>query len=219
MTSVITPAFNVARTLNRAHQSLHLQDGDWEHIIVDDGSTDSTARVIDKLLEDPRVTRLSQPNGGPGSALNLGIRSARGRYIAFLDADDEYLPEHVSAHIRAMDRDPSLDVLWGGMEVVSGRVEDLLVPDAEKGSGLISVMDCVVQGTLFVRRKVFETCMFSEDRAIWWQDYEFVQRASREYHVRRFHQATYRYYRDSGKSLVDRAKAAAAMPWLERNDF
>jgi glycosyltransferase involved in cell wall biosynthesis len=206
MTSVITPAFNAALTLKRAHDSLRVQSSEWEHIVVDDGSTDATAHVIATLTG---VTALSKPNGGPGSALNLGIRAAAGRYIAFLDADDEYLPEHLSAHVSVMEQNPAIDILWGGMEVVSDRPEDLLVPDAENG-GLISVMDCVVQGTLFARREVFATCMFSEDRAIWWQDYEFVQRARREYNVRRFHQATYRYYRDSGKSLVDRAKSASS---------
>lgn len=209
MTSVITPAFNAAATLERAHASLRLQQGDWEHIIVNDGSTDATAQVIARLSADSRVTGLTKPNGGPGSALNLGIRAAKGRYIAFLDADDEYLPEHIGAHVRAMEENSAVDILWGSIEVITSRPEDLYVPDVEKGSGLIPVTDCIVQGTLFVRREVFEKHMFTEDRAIWWQDYEFVQRARRDHNVQRFAPVTYRYYRNSGNSLVDRAKAVA----------
>jgi glycosyltransferase involved in cell wall biosynthesis len=204
MISVITPAFNAARTLRRAHESLLQQSVEWEHIIVDDGSTDATREVIASL---PRAIALSKPNGGPGSALNFGIRFAAGEYIAFLDADDEYLPDHLSAHTAAMDRDPSLDLLWGGMEVIAAHERDTVVPDVEKGEGLISISECVVQGTLFARRRIFETLQFTEDRAIWWQDYDFVQRAGREYKVERFHLPTYRYYRNTGSSLVDRAKA------------
>ncbi|MCU1259545.1 MAG: glycosyl transferase [Bryobacterales bacterium] len=205
MISVLTPAFNAAGTLRRAHDSLLVQEcRAWEHIIVNDGSTDATAEVIAQLSRDPRVIPLSKPNGGPGSALNAGIRAATGSYIAFLDADDEFLPQHLSAHIAAMEKDPTVDLFWGGAEVIADRVEETLVPDVETGHGLISVSECVVQGTLFARRRIFDTCLFTEDRAIWWQDYEFVQRVRRDYNVQRFYSATYRYYRNSGNSLIDR---------------
>jgi glycosyltransferase involved in cell wall biosynthesis len=206
LVSVITPAYNCAGTLVRAWNSLAAQQGWWENIIVDDGSTDETPRVVAKLAADPRVTVLRKPNGGPGSALNAGIDVASGAYIAFLDADDEYLAGHLSSRIAFMTEHPDVDVLWGGVEVVASRPEDLLVPDAAAGHGMIAITECVVQGTLVVRRHVFDTVRFTEDRAVWWQDFEFVERARRTFKVARFELPTYRYYRDSGASLVDRAK-------------
>ena len=209
--SVVTPAFNAEHTLRRAHASVRTQSYDqWEHVIVDDGSTDGTSEVIAELAADRRVKSVRTKNGGTGWALNLGIEAARGEYIAFLDADDEYLRNHVSARVEAMERQPNVDVLWGGFEVIADSPEAALVPDVEKGSGFIPVFDCVVQGTIFVRRRVFDTCRFTTDRAIWFQDYEFVQRARLEYSVSRFETKTYRYYRDSGTSQVDRAKVAWA---------
>jgi glycosyltransferase involved in cell wall biosynthesis len=158
------------------------------------------------LSRDPRVTVIRQANAGQGAALNAGLRHASAEFIAFLDADDEYLPDHISAHLAFLDADPSVDLLWGGLEVVVSRPEDALVPDMDQGSGFIHVSDCVVMGTIFARRRVFDTCRFVEDRDVWWKDYELVQAARRHFRVERFPHATYRYYRNSGASLVDQAK-------------
>jgi glycosyltransferase involved in cell wall biosynthesis len=206
--SVITPAFNAASTLLRAHASVRAQmHAAWEHIIVDDGSSDDTSLIIAEMVKDPRVSAAAVSNGGAGSALNVGLQMALGNYIAFLDADDEFLPDHLLSHWLTMQERPEVDLFWGGMEVIAERYEDTLVPDVEKGTGLIPVADCIVQGTIFGRRKVFLDFRFSEDRTVWYQDYEFVQRVRTRYNVQKFAQKTYRYYRNSGQSTVDRIKA------------
>jgi hypothetical protein len=132
---------------------------------------------------------------------------AAGEFIAFLDADDEYLADHVAAHVRAMQEHVGADLWWGGVEVIANRPEDVMVPDIETADRLISVHDCVVQGTIFARREVFREFRFTEDRAIWWHDSELVGRVRRRFRVERFNGTTYRYYRNSGTSMVDRAKA------------
>jgi len=89
--SIITPAFNTAATLVRAYQSVQVQTfTDWEYLIVDDGSSDDTARLTADLARtDSRVRPvILTTNSGAGTALNVAIRQATGRYIAFLDADD-----------------------------------------------------------------------------------------------------------------------------------
>jgi glycosyltransferase involved in cell wall biosynthesis len=206
--SIITPAYNVANTLRRAYASVRDQSySGWEIVIVDDGSTDETPFVLNDLLQDPRVSATVVPNGGTGSALNVGLQRGLGSYIAFLDADDEFLPDHLRSHIVAMNDDPQIDLFWGGMEVIADSNEDTLVPDVENGNALIPVCGCIVQGTLFGRRNVFSDFRFSEDRSIWYQDYEFVQRVRTKYNVHQFERPTYRYYRNSGRSTVDRIKA------------
>lgn len=205
--SILTATYNSAHTLVRACTSLRGQTiGNWQHIIVDDGSTDDTPQVLATFTHDSRVTVIRQPNAGQGAALNTGLNHATGQFIAFLDADDEYLPHHLAAHLTHMDAHPAVDLLWGGLEVVVARPEDAFVPDMDAGAGLIHVSECVVLGTLFTRRHVFDACRFVEDRAVWWKDYELVQAARRHFRVERFPHETYRYYRNSGVSLVDQAK-------------
>ncbi len=92
--SVIIPTYNRARLLPRAINSVLSQSfGDFELILVDDGSQDDTQQVMMKIT-DPRVRYFRQnENRGQNPALNFGVSQARGEYIAFLDSDDEWLPE------------------------------------------------------------------------------------------------------------------------------
>jgi glycosyltransferase involved in cell wall biosynthesis len=205
--SVITSAFNAAATIERAYRSVCAQTyGDWEYIVVDDGSSDETAAIAGGFA-DARVIA-GGVNVGTGAALNRGVREARGSYLAFLDADDEFLPDHIEAHVKAMEENPAIDLWWGGMELVINDESQAWVPDAERGVGLIRVSECVVQGTLFVRRRVFEEVLYPEDRKIWCQDFDFFRRAEKAgFRSQRFLLPTYRYYRDSGKSFTDRLKA------------
>ena len=185
-----------------------LNIADWEYIVVDDGSADQTAEIA-YGFGDPRVRTLVRiANSGTGAALNAGVRQATGRYLAFLDADDEFLPEHLAAHVKVMEDEPKIDLLWGGIELVVKEESQAWVPDLDRGQGLIHVGECVVQGTLFVRRPVCDAVLYSEDRSVWYQDFEFMQRVKAAgFNVQRFRLPTYRYYRDSGSSQMDRAKA------------
>ena len=95
--SVIVPAYQSAVTIGRAIESVLRQTcRPRELIIIDDGSTDATEKAIDHALADPgeiNVIRLQQPNKGAAAARNLGIGRASGKYLAFLDADDEWHPD------------------------------------------------------------------------------------------------------------------------------
>ena len=205
LVSVITPVFNMAHTLLRAFESLKAQSGLWQYIIIDDGSTDDTPRVIEGIAQDARVLSARTAKRGIGAALNTALDLATGDFVAFLDADDEYLPNHLSSHLTAMSQHPEVDVLWGGLEVIVNSPEDTLVPDIAAGFGLISIHDCVTQGTMFVRRHVFDTVRFAEDIQCW-HDYEFIRTVEGQFNVMRLHESTYRYYRNTTTSLVDRMK-------------
>ena len=209
LVSVITPVFNGARTLQRAFDSLKAQTGRcrWQYIVVDDGSTDDTPRVIEAIAGDTGIVHTRTANRGTSAAHNTALELATGDFVAFLDADDEYLPNHLSAHLAALAAHPEVDIFWGGLEVVADSPDDLLAPDVAAGFGFISIHECVTQGTMFVRRRVFESLRFTEDRDVWWHDYDFIQRAQRHFNVRQFHEPTYRYYRNTAASAVDRLKA------------
>jgi teichuronic acid biosynthesis glycosyltransferase TuaG len=105
LVSVITPVWNARATLERTIASVRAQSlGDWEMLLVDDGSTDGSAALIAEAgAADPRLRALSTGrNGGAGVARNLGIRASRGRYVAFLDADDRWRPEKLARQIGFM---------------------------------------------------------------------------------------------------------------------
>lgn len=94
LVSVIVPAFNAEKTLRRCANSILVQDFDeLELILVDDGSTDKTGEIIDEYIKkDGRVKKLFSGGGGAAKARNLGILQAKGKYVWFVDADDEILP-------------------------------------------------------------------------------------------------------------------------------
>ena len=101
--SVVIPLYNKAPHVGRALRSVSAQTfRDFEVIIVDDGSTDGGAREVE-AHEDRRVRLVTQANAGPGAARNRGISEARGELLAFLDADDEWLPEFLEEGVRALD--------------------------------------------------------------------------------------------------------------------
>ena len=102
--SVVTAAFNARREITRALNSVAAQS--WpvlEHIVVDDGSDDDTSAVVEGFGNTRTVRLLRQPRSGAAAARNRGIAMARGRYIAFLDSDDEWLPGKLASQIGFME--------------------------------------------------------------------------------------------------------------------
>jgi hypothetical protein len=112
--SVIIPAYNRADLLGEAIESTLTQTrSSVEAIIVDDGSTDDTRSVV-AAYHDPRVRYVYQMNAGLAAARNSGIRQATGRYVAFLDADDLFLPGKLACQVPALDAQPAVGLVAGG---------------------------------------------------------------------------------------------------------
>ncbi len=105
--SVIIPAYNAAWCIRRAVDSVLAQSyPGYELIVVDDGSTDDTAALLAGYADAVRI--VSKPNGGLSSARNAGIAAARGEFVAFLDADDWWMPEKLARQMALMDARPDL---------------------------------------------------------------------------------------------------------------
>lgn len=110
--SVVIPAYNVARFITAAVESVLAQTmGDLEVIVVDDGSTDETAALV-RRFGDPRVVLVSKPNSGLSSARNAGTRVARGRYLGFLDGDDIWFPEKAERQIAALEAESGVTMTY-----------------------------------------------------------------------------------------------------------
>lgn len=113
--STIIPVYNGAATVAYAIDSALAQDFDGQEIIVvNDGSTDDTAGALAQYGDRIRV--IDKPNGGAASARNAGIAIARGKFLAFLDADDIWLPGHLNALIEPLMRQPEAALAFGDFE-------------------------------------------------------------------------------------------------------
>jgi len=105
LVSIITPAYRAAAVIEETIRSAQRQSySDWEMLVVDDCSPDDTcARVSEIARSDARVRLIRQPtNQGPAAARNAALTAATGRYVAFLDSDDVWLPEKLSVQLEFM---------------------------------------------------------------------------------------------------------------------
>lgn len=120
--SVIIPAYNAAATIVRAFDSVRAQIGVGTEIIaIDDASADNTIEVVRQAIrpgENIRLIRMPK-NAGASAARNAGIREARGRYLAFLDADDVWLPGKLLKQVAAIEADPDITLVTCNSQMTS----------------------------------------------------------------------------------------------------
>ena len=126
--SVIMPAYNTAHYISTAIESLIDQTySNWELIIIDDGSVDDTSKIVNEWLgKDRRIQYFRQENSKQGKARNLGISKSQGFYLAFLDADDIWLPEKLEIQIREIKK-KNVDLVFSNSYVFKdNKLNDIL---------------------------------------------------------------------------------------------
>lgn len=112
--SVVVPLYNKAPYVRRCIDSILGQTlRDFELIVVEDGSTDGGAAIV-RAFEDSRMRMIAQVNAGPGAARNRGMREARAEYVAFLDADDEWVPTYLERGVAVLDARPEAATVSSG---------------------------------------------------------------------------------------------------------
>ncbi|HIB85123.1 MAG TPA: glycosyltransferase family 2 protein [Chromatiaceae bacterium] len=131
--SAVIPAYNSAAFLSKAVASVRAQTCTIDEIIiVDDGSSDDTQTIAQTLGDDVRY--FYQDNAGPSAARNLGVREARGEWIAFLDADDQWTPAKTERQLEALRRHPQLMLIAADMAEVTPQ-GDILVDSVQTHHG------------------------------------------------------------------------------------
>lgn len=192
--SILMATYNRGSLLPRAVESVLRQTySNWELIIVDDGSTDSTPDVLAAYAgKERRITILRQQNKGLVAARNRAARRANGDWLTFLDSDDEYLPAHLLLRAEFIHAHPHLDFLHGGVEVVG---DDQYVPDVRVPSRRIHLSECVIGGTFFLRKDAF-IALGGFRQPDFGCDYELFQRASKILSIEKVEFPTYVYHRD-----------------------
>lgn len=181
--SIVVPAFNAEKTLPETLDAVAEQTlGDWECIVVDDGSTDATAALAASFVErDPRFALISQENRGTGGAYNSGVRAAIGRWVTICSADDVLLGSHLETMSAAIDAHPGHDIYScnGYYLYADGSQELVYPPDAstERSWPLEEVLAaCFFSvGTCYRRRLFDEIGGYAEN--VFGEDYDFWLRA------------------------------------------
>jgi glycosyltransferase involved in cell wall biosynthesis len=127
--SVLTPAYNAGRYIDETIRSVRSQTfGDFEFIIVDDGSTDETAAVIRRhAAEDPRIRTVSRPNRGLVPTRNEALSLARGEFLAIVDADDVSMPERLALQVAYLREHPECVAVGGRALLVDPEGEPLIL--------------------------------------------------------------------------------------------
>jgi len=182
MFSVVIPLYNKELSIRNTIQSVLDQTcQDFEIVVVNDGSTDNSAAVVE-AIEDDRIRLIHQKNQGVSAARNRGIEEARCEWVAFLDADDLWEPDHVAEFRRQIESHPDATWLFSGFLVDNGRkvVEQIFHDEGV----LENVFDAILQGavihtsTVCVKRALFFTydalwftrgLRGSEDREVWYK--------------------------------------------------
>jgi len=195
--SVIIPVWNGAALLPETLRSLQSQTfTDFEALIVDDGSTDATAAVAAAFCQaDARLRLVARPHAGLSAARNAGLELARGEFIAFLDADDVWLPEKLARQMELFRADPRASFayanyyFWDGQQDLSvGHRPNRPLPDGDTARRLVTsnvyaVSSVVVRRTVIARAGGFDTGLEScEDWDMWLRlaEQDFRARGTRE---------------------------------------
>jgi glycosyltransferase involved in cell wall biosynthesis len=139
--SVVVPTYNSAPSLPKAIESIRIQRWpDLEIIVVDDGSHDDTPAVLKELAADD-LHVITQSNRGPGAARNRGIEIARGKWVAFLDADDVWLPGKLHAQMDCLQRDDSLGFCYANsVRRATNGAERIHRPSREVGNIFVDLL-------------------------------------------------------------------------------
>jgi glycosyltransferase involved in cell wall biosynthesis len=216
--SVILPTYNRAGTLDRAIQSVLNQTfTSFELIIVDDGSTDKTDLILRKYAGVEKITVLCRPRLGCAAARNAGISIARGRYLAFQDSDDEWLPEKLAKAVVALeDSDAETGVFYSDMLMVmdDGSVTDFKAPTVIQGAlidegRLDYQVGCVGIQTAVIKRECFEKAGYFDETLPRFIDLDLFIRLSDDFRFIYCKENLVKYYRGEGISTDKEALVRA----------
>lgn len=206
--SVITPAWNAAGFIGATIESVLAQTfTDWELVIVDDGSTDATASIVNAYADrDPRVRLLQQKNAGPSAARNHAMRQARGAFFAFLDSDDRWQPTFLRAQLDVFAAHPDTGLVTTNGVFDGGPFDGRPMKPPVPGYPVVPLTEIVGDETaVFImtvfRRDVFDTVGGFDETQWTSEDYDFWLRAAIAGFVFRRNAQPLGIYRVRGDSL------------------
>ena len=169
--SIVTPTLNAERFIARTLASVASQSyPTLEHLVVDGGSTDRTEYIV----RDSHALWISRSGQRQAAAINDGVRLATGEVVAWLNADDVYLPSCLAAVAERFEADRQLDVLYGNCDVIGERDELLWRerPGDYDFRRLLRRGNSLAQPAVFLRKRVFEQVGYLDESLEFGMDYE-----------------------------------------------
>ena len=200
--SVITPALDSAAFIEATLDSVASLPFAVEHIVVDACSTDGTVEIL-RDRGDESLEWTSEPDRGQTHAVNKGLARAGGKYVAWLNADDAYIPGNVKNAIDALEADPGLDAVFGFMEVVDagGRFQRLYRCGPFSWNRYLFAGDYVPTPTIIFRRTLLGVGSELNESYRDAADYDFYLRLLRHARVRRLRIPLVRFrYHEASKT-------------------
>lgn len=183
LVSVIIPSYNRSWSLGTALKSVYEQDyRPIECIVVDDGSTDDTAKAVERFSADcPKdiaLRYLRKENGGANSARNIGLLLSNGEYICYLDSDDRLTPDSISARVDALIKNPGADFSYGRATIVdeNGKEKRLMNSHWPKENEAKISAYLFNTNSPMIRRSVCARVGFWREDDFYGQEYEYFSR-------------------------------------------
>jgi glycosyltransferase involved in cell wall biosynthesis len=205
--SIVTPSFNQGKFIDENIQSVLTQNyPNFEHIIIDGGSSDGTVDILKKY---PHLKWVTEPDQGQASALNKGFRMATGDVIGWLNSDDSYLPGTFEVVARAFDKSLGWSVVMGDVQAMdeSGRVIGLLQNKPESFRELLQFwypgLRAFHQPGIFFSKEALNQVGLLDESLRFAMDYDLWLRMIQKYEFHRVDVivATYRFHGASKSSL------------------
>lgn len=176
--SVILPTFNREKFLKRSIESVLNQTyGDFELIVVNDGSTDNTEAVLKEYVSHPNFLILNQENKGVSSARNLGIKKSTSPLVAFIDSDDEWLPQKLDIQVKDVKENPSYRFFHSNEFWIRNGIQVNIPKKFDKSNHNIferSLESCLISpSTTLLKRELLMEVGFFDEELIICEDYDF----------------------------------------------
>jgi len=204
--SVLIAVYNRPKKLQRALNSLLTQTfKNFEVIVIDDGSKKPLCGIIENYYGKFKSLKyIRHSNRKTPLTLNTGLKIAGGKYITFLDSDDEYKPNHLAIRVKFMNNNPGVGIVHSNATII-GKEKDFFVPDMRTPKKLIHINDCTIGATIFGKMEVFE--ILNGFNNFYGYDYDFVKRAiKKKIKVVKIESPTYIYYRNSADGVINLLK-------------
>lgn len=228
--SVVMSVYNGERYLEEAISSILKQSfRDFEFIIINDGSTDSTVSILNKY-RDPRIKIITQKNMGLVASLNTGIKLAKGKYIARQDADDRSEPERLTRQVEFLKNNPGVVAVGSSMNVMDSTSKikhrhSVLLHDAEIREEILVRSPFAHGSVIFLRDVAIKSGLY---RQSYWpaEDYDLWLRISESGQLANVDEFLYTYREhDEGisaknnSSQVHRSEIIRSDAWQKRNSL
>ena len=208
MISVIIPTYNREKFIGEAIQSVLGQTYcNFEIIVVDDGSTDYTEKLVGMII-DPRLQYIRQENNGRSSARNRALKLSKGKYIAFLDSDDLYLPEKLSTQVGYLETHPDVSMIYTSAYCMDENGNPISHRYEAKASGWIYRQIAfftpvtITLPTVMLRREVLDKVGNFDEKMHRFEDTDLWRRISKYFYIGAMSEPTCKLRTHSDNSLA-----------------